>query len=69
MIISMTEQLNQTFFTSADNRVILWDCYCFGEELSTYDYDGDEVPVIAGSALCEIENTDPELGREKISSA
>ena len=34
-----------------------------------YDYDGDEVPVIAGSALCEIENTDPELGREKISSA
>jgi len=36
------------------------------EELSTYGYDGDEVPVIAGSALCEIENTNPELGREKI---
>ena len=36
------------------------------EELSTYGYDGDEIPVIAGSALCEIENTQPELGRERI---
>jgi len=36
------------------------------EELSTYGYDGDEIPVIAGSALCEIENKQPELGRERI---
>ena len=36
------------------------------EELSTYGYDGDNIPVICGSALCEIENTNPELGREKI---
>jgi len=36
------------------------------EELSMYGYDGDEIPVIAGSALCEIENTQPELGRERI---
>lgn len=36
------------------------------EELSTYGYDGDSIPVICGSALCEIENTNPELGREKI---
>ena len=36
------------------------------EELSMYGYDGDEIPVIAGSALCEIENTQTELGRERI---
>jgi len=36
------------------------------EELSTYGYDGDDIPVICGSALCEIENSNPELGREKI---
>ena len=36
------------------------------EELSTYGYDGDNIPVICGSALCEIENKNPELGREKI---
>ena len=57
------------FFTSMDNWVILWDCYGFGEEISTYGYDGDEVPAINGSAFWEIENTDPELGCEKISSA
>ena len=36
------------------------------EELSMYGYDGDEVPVICGSALSEIQNTNPELGRERI---
>ena len=36
------------------------------EELSMCGYDGDEIPVICGSALCEIENKSTELGREKI---
>jgi len=36
------------------------------EELSNCGFDGDEIPVICGSALCEIENKDPKLGREAI---
>jgi len=36
------------------------------EELSMYGYDGDEVSVICGSALCELQNKSPELGRERI---
>ena len=33
------------------------------EELSAYGYDGDEATVICGSALSEIENKNPHLGR------
>jgi len=36
------------------------------ELLDKYDFPGDDVPVIAGSALHAIEGTQPELGREKI---
>jgi len=36
------------------------------EELTNCGFDGDAIPVICGSALCEIENKQPELGRERI---
>ena len=36
------------------------------EELSAYGYPGDDVPVVCGSALSELQNTNPELGRAKI---
>ena len=32
------------------------------ELLSAYDYDGDNVTVVKGSALCALNGTDPELG-------
>ena len=32
------------------------------ELLSQYDYEGDDVQVIKGSALCALNGTDPELG-------
>lgn len=34
------------------------------ELLSSYDYDGDNTTFIKGSALCALNNTDPELGIE-----
>jgi elongation factor Tu len=36
------------------------------ELLSTYGFDGDETPVIMGSALMAIQNQKPEIGQEKI---
>ncbi len=36
------------------------------ELLSKYGFPGDEVPVIAGSALAALEDRDPEIGRESI---
>ena len=36
------------------------------ELLDKYDFPGDDIPVIAGSALHAIEGTQPEIGREKI---
>jgi len=36
------------------------------EELTNCGFDGDEIPVVCGSALCEIENKQQDLGREKI---
>jgi len=36
------------------------------EMLSEYGFDGDETPVICGSALCALENRNPELGLEKV---
>jgi elongation factor Tu len=32
------------------------------ELLSAYDYDGDNTPLIKGSALCALNGTDPEIG-------
>jgi elongation factor Tu len=36
------------------------------ELLSKYGFPGDEVPVIAGSALAALEGRDPEIGRDSI---
>lgn len=36
------------------------------ELLSQYGFDGDETPVIYGSALCALENKKPDMGLEKI---
>lgn len=36
------------------------------ELLSTYGFEGDETPVILGSALCAIEGRQPDIGVEKI---
>lgn len=34
------------------------------ELLNTYEYDGDNVPIIKGSALCALQGTDPVLGEK-----
>ncbi len=36
------------------------------ELLSSYDFPGDDIPVIAGSALAALEGRDPEIGENKI---
>jgi elongation factor Tu len=36
------------------------------EELSKRDFDGDNIPIIAGSALAALEDKNPEIGRESI---
>ncbi|KAG6008922.1 translation elongation factor Tu [Claviceps lovelessii] len=36
------------------------------ELLSTYGFEGDETPVIMGSALCALNNQKPEIGNAKI---
>ena len=36
------------------------------ELLTTYGFEGDETPIILGSALCALEGRRPELGAEKI---
>ena len=36
------------------------------ELLSAYDFPGDEIPVISGSALCALEGRDEELGRGSV---
>jgi len=36
------------------------------ELLSDYEYDGDEIPIIKGSALSALNGTDPEIGVEAI---
>ena len=34
--------------------------------LSSYDFPGDEIPIIKGSALAVLENGDPKIGKESI---
>lgn len=34
--------------------------------LSQYDYPGDDIPIVRGSALCALEDKSPELGRDAI---
>ncbi len=36
------------------------------ELLSSYDFDGDNIPIIAGSALAALEGRDDNIGKEKI---
>ena len=36
------------------------------ELLSSYQFPGDDIPVISGSALCALEDKDPKLGKEAI---
>ncbi len=36
------------------------------ELLSKYDFPGDDIPIIRGSALCALEGKNPELGEEAI---
>jgi elongation factor Tu len=36
------------------------------ELLSSYQFPGDEIPIIRGSALCALEDRDPELGEQAI---
>ncbi len=36
------------------------------ELLDTYDYPGDDTPIIAGSALAALEDRDDEIGKDKI---
>jgi len=36
------------------------------EMLCQYDYDGDEITIIRGSALCAAEGNNPEMGRDAI---
>src|SRR5215211_696430 len=36
------------------------------ELLSSYEFPGDEIPVIKGSALCALEGTKPELGHDAV---
>ena len=36
------------------------------ELLSSYDFDGDNIPVIQGSAVCALNDTKPEIGKEAV---
>jgi elongation factor Tu len=36
------------------------------ELLSSYDFPGDDIPVIKGSALAALEDSDPKMGREAV---
>ncbi len=36
------------------------------ELLSSYDFDGDNIPVIQGSATCALNDTKPEIGRDAV---
>ena len=38
------------------------------ELLSFYDFDGDEIPIIRGSALACLEESDNELGRDAVTA-
>lgn len=36
------------------------------ELLTTYGFDGDETPIVMGSALCALEGRRPDIGEQKI---
>jgi elongation factor Tu len=37
-----------------------------GELLSKYEYPGDDIPIVQGSAVCALEDKRPEIGREAV---
>ena len=37
------------------------------DTLTEFGFDGEETPIIQGSALCTLEGTQPELGHERVS--
>jgi elongation factor Tu len=36
------------------------------ELLSSYEFPGDDIPIVRGSALCALEDRNPEMGRESV---
>ena len=36
------------------------------ELLSKYDFPGDDIPIVKGSALCALEDREPPIGREAV---
>jgi len=36
------------------------------ELLSKYDFPGDDIPIVKGSALCALEDRQPEIGRDRV---
>jgi elongation factor Tu len=36
------------------------------ELLESYEFPGDEIPIVKGSALCALEDREPEIGREAV---
>ncbi|MBT3584292.1 MAG: elongation factor Tu [Halobacteriovoraceae bacterium] len=36
------------------------------ELLSSYDFPGDDIPIVAGSALAAVEGRDPNIGKDKV---
>ena len=36
------------------------------ELLDFYEFPGDDTPIIRGSALCAVNDTDPEIGKEAV---
>jgi elongation factor Tu len=36
------------------------------ELLSSYDFPGDDIPIVRGSALCALEDRSPEIGKEAV---
>ncbi|MBU2080268.1 MAG: elongation factor Tu, partial [Alphaproteobacteria bacterium] len=36
------------------------------ELLSSYDFDGDNIPIIPGSAVCALNGTNPEIGHDAV---
>jgi elongation factor Tu len=36
------------------------------ELLSSYDFPGDDIPIIKGSAVCALNDKDPEIGRDAV---
>ena len=49
-----------------DEELIELDEMEIRELLESYEFPGDEIPIIKGSALCALEDREPEIGREAV---